>query len=159
MKHLNQHMKQDPKSLEFAIGILGSINAYRGSSTPISRRAIQGNIREINDKFTMEETLKMRDIVLEAGFELSKKLKCSEWFKLHKDLKKYYKSHKVLHREHVAGGIKEMCHHLLVNYMEFKTAQDVLDYIVDNTSFVARCITEVELNENTTLDELQKYTK
>ena len=156
MKELNQHLKNNSKGLDFAIGILGAIKAYNGKLNPTTRRMIQGPIREINDMFTMEHTAKMEQTVVEAGFTVDKKLTCREWFLLHREMKKVYKI-KTLHREHVAGGVKSMCDYLIMNHDQFNSAEDVLSYIVDNTYFVARHIDEKEINEHMSLEQLEKY--
>ena len=50
-----------------------------------------------------------------------------------------------------------MCDYLILNYKEFKNSNDVLDYIVNNTHFVARLNEETYINEHTTLEELKIY--
>lgn len=156
MKDLNQHLKTNTKGLDFATGIFGAIKAYQGRLNPNTRRMIQGPIREINDMFVMEHTAKLGFLAGQCGIKLDRKLTCREWFNTHKDLKKFLGLHKVLHREHIAGGVKSMCDYLILNHAEFSTANEVLAYIVDNTYFVARFIDE-DLDENTSLEALATY--
>ena len=153
MVHLNQELKKNKKCLDFSTAIWGSINAHKGNLNPTTRRSIQGNIREINDKFYMANTAGLYKKVKDSGVNLDDSLTCAQWFKLHRHLKSFYNSNKVIHREHINGGVKSMCDHLILNYIEFKDQQDVLNYIVDNTHFVARLNEETHINENTTLEQ------
>ena len=157
MVHLNQELKANQKCLDFATAIWGSIYAHKGNLNPTTRRSIQGNIREINDKFYMEHTSGLADKVKNAGLPLDKNLTCSGWFNMHRDLKSFYQSKKVIHREHINGGVKSMCDYLILNYESFENPQDVLDYVVDNTHFVARLNEEAHINEHTTLEEIKQY--
>ena len=155
MVHLNQHLKQDEKSLRYAKGIWGAIKAYEGELNSISRDMITGPIRKLNDKFVMEHTAKIKDVCSEAGIILDRKFTCYEWFNMHRDLKSFYESTKVIHREHINGGVKSIADYLITNYNAFETPEDVLHYIVDNTHFVTRHVDEKELNEKTSLEKLQ----
>lgn len=157
MVHLNQELKANQKCLDFATAIWGSIYAHKGNLNPTTRRSIQGNIREINDKFYMEHTAGLADKVKNAGLSLDENLTCSGWFNMHRDLKSFYGSKKVIHREHINGGVKSMCDYLILNYESFENPQDVLDYVVDNTHFIARLNEETHINEHTTLEEIKQY--
>jgi len=157
MVNLNQELKNNHKCLDFATAIWGSINAHKGNLNPVTRRSVQGNIREINDKFYMAHTSGLYNKVKGAGLDLECSLTCAQWFKMHRELKSFYKSKKVIHREHINGGVKSMCDYLILNYKEFKSSNDVLNYIVDNTHFVARLNEETYINEHTTLEEIKIY--
>ena len=156
MKELNQHLKTSQRGLDFATGIFGAIQAYKGKLNPITRRMVQGPILEINDEFVMEHTAKLARLTGDAGIELKGKLTCREWFNVHRELKQHFGASKVLHSEHIAGGVKSICDHLIKNYKQFNSPEEVLAYIVDNTNFVARYIGE-PLNENTSIEELEQY--
>ena len=136
MKELNKYFKNEAKSIEGATIIYGAVKELKGLNTSNTRNQITRNLRFIHaywffapsvqsEKVANRLNLSFKNITYHKSYQYAKKIK----------------GH-VFVREHINGGTQFLSEYLIDNYASFKSTNEILDWIIENTFIVLRLKTE-----------------
>lgn len=139
MKELNKHLKTESKAIEGATIIFGAVKELKGLNTFNTRNQITRNLRFMHDYWFLKPSVQSEKIA--NNFNLSlKNITYNKSYYLAKKIKGH-----VFGREHINGGTQFLSEYLIDNYAAFKSANDILDWIIDNTFIVLRLDSEKEV--------------
>ena len=136
MKELNRYFKNEVRSIEGATIIYGAVKELKGINTSNTRNQITRNLRFIHAYWFFAPSVQSEKIA--NGFNLSfKNITYQKSYQFAKKIKGY-----VFVREHINGGTQFISEYLIDNYASFKSTNEILDWIIDNTFIVLRLKTE-----------------
>lgn len=132
MKDSNNHLQIDSKAIDGATIIFGAIKALEGKNNSNTINQITRNLRFMHDYWIVGVSKKSESIV--KNFNLSfKNITYGKSYVIAKKI-----SDDVFVREHINGGTYYLSNYLIENYKNFKSANDVLCWLIDNTYIIIR---------------------
>lgn len=154
--------KQEKKlSSEYtrAIALFGTLKAlqdFEGFNQAAARDEITRTIRRIHKKWNSQLTQRLQNELSSIGVEFKPVMTTSEIYKLNRILRRDYGVDRIIHVEHMAGGVKAISDKLMQT--DIQSVDQVLEIIESMTFMAARLlVVEDHLCESTTIEDFNNW--
>jgi hypothetical protein len=142
-----------------AVSLYGSLTALQDVKdyhTVTARDSVSRAVRRIHKTYKVLLTKRLQQKLKEIGCDYNEYMTTSEIYRLNHKLKNNFKIDRIIHVEHMNGGVKSIADKLMSTNLS--SVKDVLQ-VIDNMTFMAARLLEVEdhLCENTSIEEFKKW--
>ena len=139
------------KALEGSTILFGAIKQLKGNINSNTSGQIGRNIRWMHDYFPVSVSKKSESVANVFGLSFMD-VTYNKSYAIAKKIKGY-----TFGREHIEGGVQHIAEYLISNYKEFKTPEDVLNWLLENTHIVVRLSTEsVEIAKESKIHDIKE---
>lgn len=134
MRELNNNLMVDSKAIDGATIIFGAIKALEGKKNSNTINQITRNLRFMHNYWKIGVSKKSESIANSHDLKLSfKNITYGKSYVIAKKI-----SDDIFVREHINGGTYYLSNYLIENFKNFKSAKDVLCWLIDNTYIIIR---------------------
>jgi hypothetical protein len=142
-----------------AIALFGTLKAlqdFKGFNQAAARDEITRTIRRIHKNWNSQLTLRLQNKLSSIGVEFNPVMTTSEIYRLNRTLRRDYGVDRIIHVEHMAGGVKSISDKLMQT--DIQSVDQVLEIIESMTFMAARLlVVEDHLCESTTIKDFNNW--
>ena len=137
-------------------GTLKALQSFDSFNKAAARDEITRTIRRIHKKWDTPLTKRLQNKLSSIGVEFKPVMTTTEVYKLNRKLRKEYGVDRIIHVEHMNGGVKSISDKLMET--DVQTVDQVLEIIESMTFMAARLlVVEDHLCESTSIEDFNNW--